>query len=55
MPLPSLSFNLKPFTVQTSVGPIPLWARDRIHAISTAQELVGRDKRVTRCQQDGDW
>jgi hypothetical protein len=51
----SVTFNFKPFTVQTSVGLISLWARDRTHAISTAQELVGRDKRVTRCQQDGDW
>jgi hypothetical protein len=54
MSRPSVSFKRKPFTVETSVGPIKLWARDRFHAISTAQELVGRDKRVTRCQQDGD-
>ena len=49
------SYQMKPFTVYTTIGPIPLMARDTAHAISSALELAGPGHHVIRCERGGDW
>ena len=47
---------MKPFTVHiTTIGPIPVMARDTAHAISSALELAGPGHHVIRCERRGDW
>jgi hypothetical protein len=46
---------MKPFTVHTTAGPIPVMARDTAHAISSALELTGTGHHVIRCERGGDW
>lgn len=45
----------RPVTVHTTTGPIRLEARDRTHAILSAQELAGPSAKVLRVEQEGEW